>query len=820
MPVNISVSQSEATVTNFASASYAEVGNAACIARYDISIQKPEGKGRLEPGTLQRTIEKHGLDFQQTGDSGYRSSTTKSSEREREPLEHQTFGDFEGSLSPAPEGKSFQETIDTPVNELSEELHASVIESILEPNRLLVENLLGVFTADPSGVFSVRVEKVVQNDLMFFMERNYTIFRSLQEDSKAQGMSFFVQDNRRDDIVRTHLLTEQLLADAARILLSSASGQQEELDYDLTDLVALHSDQGFLLDSILEAFDPLQRFWIFGLILALILSSYAGYHCQDTMPGSRVAAAEEFRIVVHGRTRISFTKGRLACLDGFIGGPIWMFARPNAKPIGLTLSITASEFADLWGPLWGIENKERTGIYALFTERGEIVEGQSSSRKAKKPLPIEGGIVCHWSSLNHSKHMLHRERTLEFSGGRPFILPSSTNRRLLIGAPLEPGLHHNFNCLEKIDRLVQNRSFQTRVAGAHGSNWEIQSRTATLSGGHFINIGGTQTYRAVPASSQKDRIFAFLQKARAFSSVMSVLNWRVGLEISLCTGNAERVSLWEALRLSCADIINTRAPNNQKEPLIHGAVLTALSNLEFTGPVSNGFHACWPFSGAPGLYTIPISKDESPWIDMIANTEYTSCLAVMSARYLEFYYGDAKGVLARTCPGRNRDMDANSGQPSDDAVLILSIENTWHDEPVIPLSSPGPKDVITKDDPTQNVPQTLRTISSQAENCRHKNIPQLRTTLFKTSIQLDPSTPIEHIRRRDEHGNIRLWKHNRIYIRDLGTLEIIRDRGVQLASRRTEVVERLRRVVEKPLAHRELVDPQNHSGLLIEICVV
>ena len=121
--------------------------------------------------------------------------------------------------------------------------------------------------------------------------------------------------------------------------------------------------------------------------------------------------------------------------------------------------------------------------------------------------------------------------------------------------------------------------------------------------------------------------------------IASVLAMGIGLEISLCTGNAQRISLWEALRLAFPNHLPTL-----DDAYANGdsaTICSFLANLQCTGLDMQDARmlALWPFSG--GLPQVLRSSQEIPeWTIMIEDTAESACFAVASRRCLVYTGSD------------------------------------------------------------------------------------------------------------------------------------------------------------------------------------
>ena len=248
---------------------------------------------------------------------------------------------------------------------------------------------------------------------------------------------------------------------------------------------------------------------------------------------------------------------------------------------------------------------------------------------------------------------------------------------------------------------------------------------------------------------------------------------------------------------------------------IHGAIISALPNLEFTGSLADGFYAYWPFADTPGLYTLPISRTENAWIDLMPNSNSTSCLAVMSFRCFEYYYSDRRGTIARTCPGRHqtssRDQhtsgcDTCTHEGQNDPGLPGNLNGIGHQRSLFP-----------------EITQIRGRGCGEAdvEGTARKTRRQTKATFLRTHIQLNPSTPAEISGNRDTLGQIRLREGDGLFMGELGTIEIIRSNGrdIQLATLKSHELGRLRSALERPSVHRERLDPHVNSGNIVELCI-
>ena len=130
-------------------------------------------------------------------------------------------------------------------------------------------------------------------------------------------------------------------------------------------------------------------------LLSLAVVSYAGSHCSDL--GARIWGSELDKITFEDVACLKdgtccFLRRRLACLDSFIGGPVWVFGSAQVPDRAL-LSISIDLFGNLWGPLFAIPSTNGfEELLALQTEGGVLFRSQYSPTKV---------------DINHDEVLIH-----------------------------------------------------------------------------------------------------------------------------------------------------------------------------------------------------------------------------------------------------------------------------------------------------------------------------------------------------------------------------------------------------------------------------
>lgn len=249
-------------------------------------------------------------------------------------------------------------------------------------------------------------------------------------------------------------------------------------------------------------------------------------------------------------------------------------------------------------------------------------------------------------------------------------------------------------CYEKYPRFIENskcgldfkaflrdKSHRIRIAGTADARYLPESYQMNFTAGKYVGVGGGKTFKRRPASTMKHRIVEYCSKPIA--SLKQILELRVGLEVSACSGNAQRISLWHALMMAYGK--NVTRP----EVCEHGAYDPACAktcwgialpdSLPDFGDLNEVPHTLldsdWTkeskefISGLIGELSLTgllddgelhclvppcqvLTKAENPeWIALLKDTERSACFAILTDRCLNY---DGRDVIndsrkARKC---------------------------------------------------------------------------------------------------------------------------------------------------------------------------
>jgi hypothetical protein len=297
-----------------------------------------------------------------------------------------------------------------------------------------------------------------------------------------------------------------------------------------------------------------EQIMTFGALLALATASYAGSHCQSF--GERMPEPKAVSEITYLCPGFSLRSCRFACLDRYIGGPVWVFGKGDLQE-DMLLSITAKHFDDLWGPVTELAESQfhDTRTIALQTEGGFLTKMEPSSASLLS-FPMCGNeIPMHWTPAQpgcrslpgtriHSSFDLNATMLIGFDGQKE---DSACHKK---PANASKCFDTNRNC--KLDAKSYEISLKARsfeYIGTATRQWVIDTKAVNIAAGWSgPSIGTTRTWKLRPATSWKAAMLLYCNQPGR--DIQRLMDLRVGLARSICTGNARRVTLFEALRLA------------------------------------------------------------------------------------------------------------------------------------------------------------------------------------------------------------------------------------------------------------------------------
>jgi hypothetical protein len=407
-------------------------------------------------------------------------------------------------------------------------------------------------------------------------------------------------------------------------------------------------------------------------LLAIGLASYAGSHVNQFDNTAYYKPVECFQLP----GGFNFKKRPLSCLSEFIGGPAWILERPGPTPENYIISITAVDFANLWGPVkigMGVHITDRP----IYTERGVITyDNTSLGRDIAKP----GEMVSHWQKTIDYQPKSPQHVSLEPSASNlAEEIGSGLDMKLLIGMNnrgSRSGLYHDTSCEIDTKKAREERSHALDFLGVSSDRLKFHQAGVTIGSGQLVNGGVQIIWKRIPGRRYKDMIMYHFQHNK--SDFAAILRLRVGLEISICTGNSRRITLWEALRL-IHDNCSLRGSESSNNPCQHGpgdmecvikcwstlekdfprpsnqesqyqiksnyesVLRDTLSHLRMTGVDDDDrLKAIWPYTQSLFTYLIKVKGKDgicNGWIPVLKESRDVTTFAVMSNRCLSYTGG-------------------------------------------------------------------------------------------------------------------------------------------------------------------------------------
>lgn len=366
----------------------------------------------------------------------------------------------------------------------------------------------------------------------------------------------------------------------------------------------------------------------------------------------------------------SYRPRKLACLDKYLKGPCWVLSntRDELNEGSLKVSLTVGDLQELWGPIHLVGG---TPISAplLRTQRGFIV-----------PLPREHqdkeslyGIDCHWTE-DVPEYVEEKDHI--------WLLNSSL---IMIGTDVKSHsvITVNPRCKSKSPLVDEKVSYHLEFLGTRKDyNVLVGHDVGARVGYAGSGIGVNKIFRRGNQVTLKDNIITECQEP--YPELGQLLKLQVGLEISLCTGNARRVSLWEAIRLyhierqgsdplacehsiadiECARLCWARDYRGTSDSFINAnsscrsvdianaqtsladtpldikcfrnLMIKAVLRLKDTGIDHEGhLRACWPFSDPAMSHHMRTNKINR-WMGILSESIQVATFAVVSSRCLGF----------------------------------------------------------------------------------------------------------------------------------------------------------------------------------------
>lgn len=512
--------------------------------------------------------------------------------------------------------------------------------------------------------------------------------------------SVIIADDKRQNVARLMAVSVSQIAELLRALelwLQDSVKKIHEKQYDATQrsLWDVRSNINFVVrkanlnfEDFLSTFAPFRNLSAgqtpnnsvrigvvsqFVCFLDIGVVSYAGAHLNDLRCetyyrkyfGTQIDIEPPSTLYEDRQPFISVKRGSLQCLNEFHGGrTVWVFRNEQLSSRNTSnnfyLSTTMSTFADIWGPLWkGIDQKNRSKYAAYIVGNGSILPWKHD--QLRDP-PLEKETFCHWVSDETWDGGLN---TL-FSSNIDHNIAFEGSEQLLIGAPTLGAtiMDVNVKCQLSISKAWQFLRNQGRlcILGATGPYNYIDGSQYQLQIGYSgVNTSATKQYKRNSGQTLKQVLVELWSMEPAFRGPRILADLH-GVEVSICTHNARRVSLAHLLCISSMRSLlsgfnweneefkteyfetltdcsrELRQSNTAFREQFEQAVLLCLKMLSKTGVSQKGDNfsvfLSSPCTPKPELATL-VSAEHS-WTGLLKDTTTECAMAAFGDQCLEF----------------------------------------------------------------------------------------------------------------------------------------------------------------------------------------
>lgn len=483
----------------------------------------------------------------------------------------------------------------------------------------------------------------------------------LQENGDCQDhVIVFIEDKDREGIIKAVELKVSDIKDFANYVFSTNGSNN--FDRYRQARTALLTPFGLNLDEYL--FRPV----VFRVLLLMGLVSYSGSHCSplDLSIWDRPIDTVTFPVGLRDlsnplkhETPLFFRRRHLTCLDSFNGSPVWVFGTSRASDPA-SLSITVKQFAELWGPAFAIpRNGDFSTLIALKVDGGVIhrVDATESSSgeipmhfvpttSMRKEILRGGRCSDHmlYSSTNGETipdHLQAFPSTAQLIIGHP--TPSTTtttntvveqlpSHKVVVSGSESQLLTINEACKLDVHRFGRDNVHKLQPLGTRAEFYVPDEFQAGFNAGQYVTVGYQRVWRRRPGITYKSTLLQYCSNPNA--KISPILSLQVGLQFSICTGNARRISLWDALVLSHPDQADElKAMRDAGDSL---SLASYIHQLAQTGMDERGhLQLFWPFKpGIPDVFELDVGAPS--WTQMLKETRSSTCFALMSSQCLTY----------------------------------------------------------------------------------------------------------------------------------------------------------------------------------------
>ncbi|KAK5110129.1 hypothetical protein LTR62_006263 [Meristemomyces frigidus] len=430
------------------------------------------------------------------------------------------------------------------------------------------------------------------------------------------------------------------------------------------------------LPSLQEGTGSAHHFWTrmhrTCALLLLAIRSYSRSHRSGQAAAGSTGETDMIQFERHSGSNtgaaLCFRREQLACLHDYLGGPVWVFG-PQCEARPSYLAITLEQYSDLWGPLLAVPSSfDHNLLLGIRTQRGLLfISPRSGSDDPALEIPLR------WQQMSYheteeklasidaeSNEHLWFPVDAAFLIGHPrepgqramSVEQRSTHSTLALSQPLavRQGLRCNTKCSVSLSDFKNHHYAHIRLARTERERMKMDSIQGTISvpAAKFVVPAVGVTFKPVAGQNFKD-ILLFLCSTSSNNPewLEGILNYRVGLEYSACSRNAQRITLLEALKLgfpSAASRLQDARDARKGAVIMPYLEILKDTGIDHRGRLQEMFSND---SGVPHIYEQ--GSDLPNWIAMLQDDLKNACFAVLSPRCLEFTERDKFRIFRSIC---------------------------------------------------------------------------------------------------------------------------------------------------------------------------
>lgn len=399
-------------------------------------------------------------------------------------------------------------------------------------------------------------------------------------------------------------------------------------------------------------------------VLNLSVLTYCGAHVEaiDWLYLQReVKQFEYYSGHLPANEGIIMRRRSLSCLDTFLHGNCpWVFHSSfecgvaNWNDPTMYLSTSVEAFADTWGPVWKEVNYNNgRSVVQYNVGMGSIVPWSAAHESEPKALLDES--LCHWTSSSDE------------IASRPSF-NAEERPRLLIGVAPLAFIRPNTDCTSKPDELIlalEDKGCLTPWGTTKPRKCRDTSNRQIQFGSHGLVVGYQRTYKYIRGTTHKERLVSHWRNAPDQRNPTILGKW-LGLEVSLCTMNAQRRRLFHILGSTTCRNLLQKGSFEWADPRCEQAYYHAISSNDYRGfctifrdheywRLDLGRAVSWCLGellstgvtdghDLTALYaptsasdrSIMIRQKEQSWVGFLKDTDISATMAIASEVCLEF----------------------------------------------------------------------------------------------------------------------------------------------------------------------------------------